>query len=363
MARRQWGRIRKLPSGRFQARTPDGTTAPSTFTHKTDAARWLATAEADTIRATFAPRPKDPITVAEWADRWHREHSLHKRPGTLARDASAIRRHIVPALGDRQLAELEPADIQRFVAGVSATVGPGTTGAIYSVLRASLNDAVNMELLDRSPARGIKLPSIPQTDVRPLQIADLHRLAAEIPEQWRPMPYLAATCGLRFAEVTGLRRGRVDVDAGHLTVFETAPQRDTDRAEPKSKAGRRNVPVTPFVMEMLLPHSLRHGAPDELAFTAKQGGRVYAANWHQAVWKPARKAAGFPKLRFHDLRHSAVPLWISMGANLLQVSRWLGHSSVKITADLYGHLFPETNAAVIDRLDYALREPSANRSP
>jgi integrase len=73
------------------------------------------------------------------------------------------------------------------------------------------------------------------------------------------------------------------------------------------------------------------------------------------VWKPAREAARFPSLRFHDLRHSAVPLWVEMGANLLQVSRWLGHSSVQITADVYGHLFSETNDAVMARLDDTFR--------
>jgi hypothetical protein len=70
---------------------------------------------------------------------------------------------------------------------------------------------------------------------------------------------------------------------------------------------------------------------------------------------PARRAAGLPTLRLHDHRHSAVPLWVATGANLLQVSRWLGHSTVQITADVYGHLFPETNDLVIRRLDKALR--------
>ena len=94
---------------------------------------------------------------------------------------------------------------------------------------------------------------------------------------------------------------------------------------------------------------------DALVFSAPRGGRLHAANWHKRAWVPARQAAGLPTLRFHDLRHSAVPLWIAMGANLLQVSRWLGHSTVQITADVYGHLFPETNDLVIGRLDHALR--------
>jgi integrase len=354
VARRQWGRIRKLPSGRYQARRPDGTTAPDTFSTKADAGRWLAAAETDIARGLLAKPKPSPLTVTEWLQQWQDEHSLHKRPGTLARDASAIRRHIVPRLGDRDVRELEPVDLQRFVASVASEVGPGTTRAVYAVLRSSLNDAVRLEVLERTPARGVKLPPVVRSDVLTLELPQLHELALVTPEPWRPVIYVAGTCGLRFAEIAGLRRGRVDLDARLLRVIETAPQRGSDRAEPKSKAGRRNVPMASFVADLLRDHVRGVEDPDALVFTAHQGGRLHASNWHKQVWAPARRRAGLPSLRFHDLRHSAVPLWISMGANLLQVSRWLGHSSVQITADVYGHLFPETNAAVIDRLDHAL---------
>lgn len=352
--RRQWGRIRKLPSGRYQARLPDQTTAPPTFTTKADAARWLAAAETDVLRGTYAPQQWSELTVAEWLTAWHEEHSVHKRPGTLARDRSAISRHIVPALGDRPLVELKPVDVQRFVASVAAEVGPGTTRSIFAVLRSSLNDAVRLELLPRSPARGIRLPALERVEVTTLRIDELHRLAAAVERPWRPMVFLAGTCGLRFAEIVGLRWGRVDLGGATITIVETAPRRDSDRAEPKSRASRRNVPVTPFVAEMLHEHGVERES-DALVFTARHGGRIYAPNWHRYAWSPARTAAGFPSLRCHDLRYSAVPLWISMGANLLQVSRWLGHSSVQITADVYGHLFPETNDLVVARLDEALR--------
>jgi integrase len=352
--RRQWGRIRKLPSGRYQARLPDQRTAPHTFTTKADAARWLAAAETDVLRGAYAPQQWTELTVSEWLTTWHEEHSVHKRPGTLARDRSAITRHIVPALGDRPLVELKPVDVQRFVALIASEVGPGTTRSIFAVLRSSLNDAVRLEMLARSPARGIRLPALERVEVTTLRIDELHRLGAAVEAPWRPMVYVAGTCGLRFAEIVGLRWGRVDLTGGSLTVVETAPQRDSDRAEPKSRAGRRNVPVTSYVAEMLREHCSVRDA-DALVFTARHGGRIYAPNWHRYVWSPARAAAGFPSLRFHHFRHSAVPLWISMGANLLQVSRWLGHSSVQITADVYGHLFPETNDLVVARLDDALR--------
>jgi integrase len=168
--------------------------------------------------------------------------------------------------------------------------------------------------------------------------------------------------------VRGVRRlprilepGEVEALMGSLrTTRDRAmvPQVGGDRAEPKTAAGRRTVPLPGLIAELLDQHLSRYGLAgeaDALVFSAPRGGRLHAANWHKRAWLPARRAAGWPTLRFHDLRHSAVPLWIAMGANLLQVSRWLGHSTVQITADVYGHLFPETNDLVIGRLDKALR--------
>jgi integrase len=311
------------------------------------------------VRGTFVhPWLSANVTVAEWLEEWRASHSLHKRPTTLVRDESAIRRHLVPRLGDIQLAKLRQTDVQAFVADLRRDVGPGTTCSFYGVLRAALNAAVNAELLARSPARGIKLPQTPGTDVVTLRPQELHRLAAALPDRWGPMVYVAGACGLRFSEVAGLRVGRVDLAHHRLQVIETAPQVGGDRAEPKTAAGRRTVPLPGLITDVLDQHLSRYrlaGEADALVFSAPRGGRLHAANWHKRAWIPARGAAGFPTLRFHDLRHSAVPLWIAMGANLLQVSRWLGHSTVQITADVYGHLFPETNDLVIGRLDHALR--------
>jgi integrase len=355
-----------LSSGRYQARLPDGETAPVTFTTKADAARWLSTAETDLLRGTYAARPSDPdMTVGEWVDIWHREHSLHKRPGTLARDDSAIRNHIKPSVGEMKLERLRPQEVQRFVAQLTDTLGPGTTHSVYAVLRSALRAAVDNELLVRSPTRGIKLPSIPKTTVHVLRPEDLQRLALATPEPWRPMIFVAGVCGLRFAEIAALRVGRLDLLRRQLHVLETSPQVGPDRAEPKTASGRRTVPMPAFLATQLSAHlaarSLDAGDSDTLVFAAAKGGRLYAGNWHGDVWKPSREAAGFSSLRFHDLRHSAVPLWVEMGANLLQVSRWLGHSSVQITADVYGHLFTETNDAVMARLDVTFRDLQKKR--
>ena len=186
--RRQWGSVRRLPSGRYQARLPDGSPAPDTFTTKSEASRWLALAEADLVRGTFVhPSLNANVTVAEWLEEWRASHSLHKRATTLVRDESAIHRHLLPRLGDIQLAKLRQTDVQAFVADLRGEVGPGTTRSVYGVLRAALNAAVNAELLARSPARGIKLPQTPKTDVVTLRPEELHRLAAALPDRWQSM--------------------------------------------------------------------------------------------------------------------------------------------------------------------------------
>lgn len=358
MGRRQFGAVRRLPSGRYQARLPDGTPAPTTFTTKADAARWLAMAETDLQRGTFVLGPPEPdLTVGEWLERWHTQHSLHKRPGTLARDRSAIRAHIEPALGATPLSDLRPQDVQRFVAGLAQTLGAGTTQSVYAVLRSALRTAADLELIERAPTRGVRLPPIPKTSVTVVRPEELVRLAHATPVSWRPMIFVAGVCGLRFAEIAGLRVGRLDLPRRLVHVEETAPQVGPDRAEPKTASGRRSVPIPGFLATVLEEHlqTIDRADHDALVFTASRGGRLHAGNWHGDVWKPAREAAGFPTLRFHDLRHSAVPLWVEMGGNLLQVSRWLGHSSVQITADVYGHLFSETNDAVMARLDDTFR--------
>jgi integrase len=296
--RRQWGSVRRLASGRYQARLPDGSPAPDTFPTKAEASRWLSLAEADLVRGTFVhPSLNANVTVAEWLDEWRASHSLHKRPTTLVRDESAIRRHLIPRLGDIQLAKLRQTDVQAFVADLRREVGPGTTRSIYGVLRAALN-AVNAELLARSPARGIKLPQTPRTDVVTLRPEELHRLAAALPDRWGPMVYVAGACGLRFSEVAGLRVGRVDLAHHRLQVVETAPQVGGDRAEPKTPAGRRTVPLPSLIAEVLDEHLGRYGLAGEAdawVFSAPRGGRLHAANWHKRAWVPLDGPRGCPR--------------------------------------------------------------------
>jgi integrase len=106
-----------------------------------------------------------------------------------------------------------------------------------------------------------------------------------------------------------------------------------------------------FVAEELAAHLAGPGDPEAFVFTAPQGGPLRLPAFRARVWRPAVIAAGLDGLRIHDLRHTAVALWIAVGANPKEVSARAGHSSVSFTLDRYGHLYPEADTALRDRLD------------
>lgn len=119
---------------------------------------------------------------------------------------------------------------------------------------------------------------------------------------------------------------------------------------PKTRAARRSVPIPRLVSEELETH-LGDRQPSEFVFTAPQGGPVRASLFRERVWVPAVRAAGLEPLRIHDLRHSAVSLWIAAGASPKEVASWAGHTSVSVVLDRYGHLLPGSEERVTNALD------------
>lgn len=357
--RRQWGRVRRLSSGRYQARLPDGTPAPATFAAKAEATRWLAAAETDFLRGTFVhpALAGNNVTVADWLREYQQAYSIHKRPTTRARDRYAIERHIKPRLGHVPLARLRPADVQAFVADLRLELGPGTTRTVYGVLRAALHAAVNAEMVARSPTRGIRLPAKPKTEVIILQPTELHRLAQATEAPWRPMfiSPAPADCASRRLPACG-QGGSTSTATASMSwkrrprsANEVNPNRMPDgEAFPWPRSSPRwwpNISVgwgwAPTPMRSCF---LRYGAGACTRPTGTSGSGL-----------PREPLPGWASCGSTTSATARCPLWVAMGANLLQVGRWLGHSTVQITADVYGHLFPETIEAVVARLDQELR--------
>jgi integrase len=205
------------------------------------------------------------------------------------------------------------------------------------------------------PCRRIPLPRIEQDEKRFLTPAEIARLASIIEPRFRALVLVSAYGGLRIGELAGLRRGRVDTTRGIVTVLEIA----TDvsgrlvSGPPKTRAARRTVGLPAPVAEELERHLATYAQPDPdgLVFTGPKGAALRATNFRRRIWGPAIRAAEFDGLRIHDLRHTAVALWIAAGASPKEVARRAGHTSVKTVLDVYGHLYDEADVALRERLE------------
>jgi hypothetical protein len=181
------------------------------------------------------------------------------------------------------------------------------------------------------------------------------RLASVIAPRFRALVLVGAYGGLRIGELAGLRRGRTDTARGTVTVLEIA----TDVSgrlvfgPPKTRAARRTVSLPAPVANELEQHlaSYAEPHPDALVFTAARGSALRATNFRRRTWRPAVRAAELDDLRIHDLRHTAVALWIAAGASPKEVARRAGHTSVKTVLDVYGHLYAEADVALRERLE------------
>jgi integrase len=184
----------------------------------------------------------------------------------------------------------------------------------------------------------------------PVEIA---RLADAIRPRYRALVLVGAYGGLRIGELAGLRRERVDVLRGTVEVAEimTEVVGKLQVGPPKTRASRRTVGLPRAVINVLVEHLAPGGQPADFVFTGPQGGPLRIANFRNRIWRPATTAAGLDGLRIHDLRHTAVALWIAAGASAKEVAVRAGHSSVSFTLDRYGHLYPESDASLRDRLD------------
>jgi integrase len=132
------------------------------------------------------------------------------------------------------------------------------------------------------------------------------------------------------------------------------------RQKPKTRAGVRSISISGFLAQQLeeqLADRSQPG-PDGLVFVNMRGGPIGGSIFHKRHWQPARAAVGLDDLRFHDLRHTAVTLAVAQGAHPKAVQRRMGHSTINMTLDRYGHLFPELDQKVASDVGATLQQAS-----
>ncbi|OBH01244.1 integrase [Mycobacterium sp. E2699] len=353
--RRRFGRLRHLPSGRWQAAYigPDGKLhkAPHTFASDVAAEAWLSKVRDAIDREVWgATERSDGVILRDYARRWMDHRQL--RPRTKALYESLLERLILPKLGDAVMVNLTPAAIRQWHAALGAD-HPTQTAHGYALLHAICATAVQDEVIDANPCR---IRSAMQTKRRRnidiLTPAEVDRLATEMPAQLRASVILAAWCGLRWGETSELRRADVSADCSVLHVRRAVTYRDRvfTVGEPKTAAGVRDVAVPPHIRPIIKAHLKNYvgrGA-DSLLFPDDDGTHL-RADRYRPHWEKARAAIGKPTLRVHDLRHVGAVLAAQSGATTAELMHRLGHTTPQM-ALRYQHVAEGRDAEIAERL-------------
>jgi integrase len=360
LTRRHFGNVRKLPSDRYQASYwHEGArhVAPDTFPTKADALAWLSSAETDIHRGGWVDPAAGKLTVEQLSKLWLASNA-RKRSSTLARDEAIVRLHVLPQIGARRLSSVTPADIQCVVNAWALEQAPSTVGRQYTALAAMFAYAVDSDRIVRTPCRRIRLPQVRQVERPELSADDLERLAEALGADQSVMMWTGAALGLRFAECAGLTVDRLDLLAGNVTV-DRQLGRDGTLSEPKSAAGKRTMACPAWLVDDLAALLARRGLTaadaDAFVFVSPTGAPLHYTNWRRRVWLRACKAAGLPELVFHDLRSLSATALVDVGANLKVTQRRLGHSSPKVTLDLYAKATTRADREAAEKVGAYLR--------
>jgi integrase len=267
------------------------------------------------------------------------------RPRTLENVEGRLRNHVLPYFGDWPIASIGADDVRHWLAGLVRDSGlaPDTVKAIFLTAGQVFTAAEHDRVIARSPLVGIHPPRAKgRTEMTFLDELQVEQLAAAIAPRFSALIMSAAYTGLRAGELAALRVERLNWLRSRLHVVESVsePKGHGVVFGPTKTYETRWVPMPPFVAELLETHAEQYSTTDGLVFSSPEGGPLRHRNFMRRHFKPAVVRAGLPeRLRFHDLRHTAAALMIDEGASLEQVKKILGHSSIRVTSDTYGHLF------------------------
>jgi integrase len=350
-------RKRTLPSGmvRWQASYVDGAgkRRAKLFDRKSAGEAWLVETSHDLKRGLHTPAGVSP-TVKEAGALWI------KRCNEKALELSTIRSyeehvdlHINPFIGAKKLSELTTPAINAF-ADLIREQGrsPEMVRRVVQSLGAIFRESRRRGLSSIDPTSDVELHLPGRKDPRVIipAKAELQAMIARATGQWRPILLVAIFCGLRASELRGLRWSDVDFDGRQINVAQRADIFHKI-GQLKSEAGYRAIPLPSMVLNALREWKLLC-PKGELGLVFPNGvGKVEAlSNLVQRGFNPLQIAAGVvtaeggAKYGMHALRHACASLWIENGMNPKRIQTLMGHSTIQMTFDRYGHLFADAEA-------------------
>lgn len=349
-----FGHVDQLPSGKWRARYvgPDGRRRSHSFTTKTDARAWLATAQADLVRRAWRAPEAGRQTVGMYAGDYLVRGDL--RESTRGLYASLWRHHLAEEWADVPVREVTPQRVRRWHEQALRVTRPTALAQAYRLLRSLLSVAVADEAIPANPCR-LRSAGTPRAarPSRALTAREVLAIAAAMPARYAALVLVLAFGGLRFGEATALRRCDVAPDGSTVTVERSVRNVGSHWlvGPPKTEAGVRTVVLPGFVAAALAAHLHDTVADDERAIVfATRTGQYVARSNFGATFRRAVEACGLPAVRVHELRHTGATLAAATGATTAELMHRLGHAT-PAAALVYQHASAHRDAEIARALD------------
>lgn len=288
------------------------------------------------------------VTIAEAAQIWLRRCEIEQlERATMHSYRGHVRNHIEPKIGHLLLSELSAVDVREFLDSMLVDSTRAMAKKCLTTLRSIISEAQQRDLIQHNVAREVKLRRSDRHDperVFPTK-AEIRALIENAPERNKPLIMTALFTGMRMSELRGLTWAAIDFARSIITVRNRA-DRYCEMGNTKSKSGRREIPMGPQLASVLKAWKLACPKGElDLVFPNGVGKIETHSNIYNRIFKPLMIVCGIvdgqgaPRFSPHAMRHAAASLFIEQGWSPKKIQAMLGHSSITMTYDVYGHLF------------------------
>jgi integrase len=279
---------------------------------------------------------------------------------SIATYRSVLRAHIDPAIGGKPIGAIRREDIKALIAGMHRKgLSASRIGCAHLVISAVLAEAVRDRKLAESPCSGIQLPGVvTAADFILPAHAQIEAVAAGLPPDWAATMWLMHGCGLRIGEALAVNlRCRINRSETLRVKEQVNPAAQLKPLKFRREGEFRDVPLPQYVSEAIDKHVVGHGTtPDGYLFQGRKYKLVVRRSYQEDFQRAAAKAGLPPEFIPHSLRHLYASTALAEGIPITEVSRWLGHKSIEVTHQIYGHLVPSSFDRASAALDAAYNE-------
>jgi integrase len=374
--RRSFGSVRRLPSGRYQASylglDARRHVAPSTFPAKAEADLWLSAVRTDMARGRWISPARSGITLAQLVD-LYRMSQVDVRRSTRQTETFYLSRYVLPYLGSRAIGQIDLETVQSWVTTLAHSGGrggralaPSTVEKAGHLLSKFLQWAMDTRRIPHNPVRGAKWPAKTQISKWTLDPEGVRQLADVIDQRFAALVIFLAFTGLRIGEALAVRVADVDLAKREVTVsrrlYDLGGHHDFDG--PKTTAGTRIVPMPRLVVEAVADHIVARGLRfEQPLFPAPRGGYIRYGDFRRTYWNPAIEALGLVertlegrprRFTVHQLRKTAITVWVDAGVPPETAAAWAGHTDVRILYTFYKDRKAEVERAAVANVDRVL---------